>query len=55
LSGHGREENICKIVIVKPEGKRLLGRPRHRLENNIKMDHHRMDMRIWTGLISLAI
>jgi hypothetical protein len=25
------------------------------LENNIKMDHHRMDMRIWTGLISLAI
>ena len=23
----------------KPEGKRLLGRPRHRWEDNIKMDH----------------
>jgi len=25
--------------VEKPEGKRLLGRPRHRWEDNIKMDH----------------
>jgi len=25
-------------VVGKPEGKRPLGRPRHRLEDNIKMD-----------------
>jgi len=34
----GREE-VCKGKQVgKPEGKRPLGRPRHRWENNIKMD-----------------
>jgi hypothetical protein len=31
---HGRE----KGMVGKPEGKRPLGRPRHRWENNIKMD-----------------
>jgi len=25
---------------VRPEGRRPLGRPRHRWENNIKMDFH---------------
>jgi hypothetical protein len=38
----GEMRNIYKIVIVKPEGKIQLGRPRHRLENNIKMDLHRI-------------
>jgi hypothetical protein len=27
-----------KILAGKPEGKRALGRPRHRWEDNIKMD-----------------
>ena len=26
------------VLVGKPEGKRLLGRPRHRWEDNIKMD-----------------
>ena len=26
------------VLVGKPEGKRPLGRPRHRCENNIKMD-----------------
>jgi hypothetical protein len=30
--------NVCKILVGKPEGKRPLGRPRHRWVNNIKMD-----------------
>ena len=27
-----------RVLVGKPEGKRLLGRPRHRWENNNKMD-----------------
>jgi hypothetical protein len=30
--------NSFKILVGKPEGKRPLGRPRHRWEDNIKMD-----------------
>jgi hypothetical protein len=29
---------IQKVLVVKPEGKRLLGKPRRRWEDNIKMD-----------------
>ena len=29
---------VHKVLVGKPEGKRLLGRPRRRLEDNIKMD-----------------
>jgi hypothetical protein len=30
--------NVRNILVGKPEGKRLLGRPRHRWENNIRID-----------------
>jgi hypothetical protein len=33
-----REENAYRILVEKPEGKRPLGRPRHRWDENIKMD-----------------
>ena len=29
---------VYKVLVGKPEGKRPLGRPRHRWEDNIKMD-----------------
>ena len=29
---------VHKVLVGKPEGKRPLGRPRRRLEDNIKMD-----------------
>ena len=33
------ERRVANLVLVgKPEGKRLVGRPRHRWEDNIKMD-----------------
>jgi hypothetical protein len=36
---HMREmRNAYKILVRKPEGKRPCRRPRHRLENNIRMD-----------------
>jgi hypothetical protein len=34
--GEGR--GVYRILVGKPEGKRPLGRPRHRWEDNIKMD-----------------
>jgi hypothetical protein len=34
----GREERSMQIFVGKPEGKRPLGRPRRRWEDNIKMD-----------------
>jgi hypothetical protein len=30
--------DVYKVLLGKPEGKRLLGRPRRRWEENIKMD-----------------
>jgi hypothetical protein len=34
--GEGR--NVYRVLVGKPEGKRPLGRPRHRWEDEIKMD-----------------
>jgi hypothetical protein len=34
--GEGR--GVCRVLVGKPEGKRPLGRPRRRWEDNIKMD-----------------
>ena len=40
---------------MKPEGKRPLGRPRHRWEDNIKVDLQKWDVGAWTGLGWLRI
>jgi len=34
----GERRGIYRVLVGKPEGKRPLGRPRHRWEDNIKMD-----------------
>ena len=34
----GEERGVYRVVVGKPEGKRPLGRPRRRWEDNIKMD-----------------
>jgi hypothetical protein len=36
---NGGEEELYRLLVRKPEGKRLLGRPRHRWPDNTKMDH----------------
>jgi hypothetical protein len=42
MAGHvaqmGEKRNAYRILVEKPEGKRTLGRRRHRWEDNIKMD-----------------
>jgi hypothetical protein len=50
----GEKRNTYRISMGKPEGKRALGRPRHRWEDNIRMDL-RWDAVVWTGLIWLRI
>jgi hypothetical protein len=32
------KRNVYRVLTGKPEGKKPLGRPRHRREDNIKMD-----------------
>jgi hypothetical protein len=32
------ERGVNRVLVRKPEGKRPLGKPRHRWEDNIKMD-----------------
>ena len=33
-----KRRGVYRVLVGKPEGKRPLGRPRRRLEDNIKMD-----------------
>ena len=35
---YGEDRGVRKVLVGKPEGKRPLGRPRHRWEDKIKMD-----------------
>jgi hypothetical protein len=37
-STNGEKRKAYRILIVKPEGKRPLGRPRHKYVENTKMD-----------------
>jgi hypothetical protein len=46
---------MYKISVGKPERERPLGRPRRRLENNIRKDLREIDEVLWTGLIWLRI
>jgi hypothetical protein len=38
LASIGEKRNAYRILVGKPEGKRSLGRPRHRWEDNIRME-----------------
>jgi hypothetical protein len=35
---HGEERSVCRVLVVRSAGKRPLGRPRRRWEDNIKLD-----------------
>jgi hypothetical protein len=35
-STYWRDENAYKILVIKPEGKRPAGRPRHKCMDNIR-------------------
>jgi hypothetical protein len=46
---------MCKVLVGKPKGKRPLGRPNHRWENNIKVVIQKWDVEVWTGSSWLRI
>jgi hypothetical protein len=41
------ERGVHKVLMGKPEGKRPLGRPRLRWEDNIKMDFQEVGRGLW--------
>jgi hypothetical protein len=47
----GKKRNAYRILMGKPDGKRPLGIPRRRWEDNIKMDLREIGWMVWTGLI----
>jgi hypothetical protein len=51
----GAKRNAYRILVGKPEGKRPLGRRRHRWEDNIRTDFREKGWAVWTGLIWLRI
>jgi hypothetical protein len=51
----GEKRCVYRVLVRKPEGKRPLGRPRRKWEDNIKMDLQELGLRMWTGLSWLSI
>jgi hypothetical protein len=47
MGGGGEKRNTHRILVGKPEGKRSLGRPRHRRLDNIKMELREVG---WDGM-----
>ena len=45
--GEGR--GVYRVLVGKPEGKRTLGRPRCRWEDNIKINLQEVGCGVWTG------
>jgi hypothetical protein len=51
----GEVRGAYNILVGRPEGRRPLGRPRHRWENNIKMDLRETGLGMWIGFTWLRI
>jgi len=50
----GERRGICRVLLGKPEGKRPLGRPRHRWKILLRWIR-KWDVGLWTGLSWLKI
>jgi hypothetical protein len=48
----GEKKNVYRLLVVKPEGKRPLGRPRRRRIDNIKIELLEIGLSVvdWIGL-----
>jgi hypothetical protein len=54
-STNGENRKAYRLLVGKPEGKRLLGRPRHRWVITLGWILKRWDGVMWTGLVWLRI
>jgi hypothetical protein len=52
---HGRGRNVYTVLVEKPEGKRPLGRSRHKWEDGLKMDLRETGLGVWSGLTWVRI
>jgi hypothetical protein len=46
----GDKKKVYKVLVEKPEGRRPLGRPRRRCEEEIRMDPGEISLGEWIGL-----
>jgi hypothetical protein len=51
----GEERGMYRVLVIKPEGKRPLGRPRRRWEDNVKADLQEVGCGVLPGLSWLRI
>jgi hypothetical protein len=51
----GNKPNAYRILVEEPGGKRPIGRPRCRWEDNMKMDLKEIGWVVWTGLVALRL
>jgi hypothetical protein len=49
------ERKVYKVLVGRPEGKKPLGRPRHRWEDEIRKDLRETGWGVWTGFNWLKI
>jgi hypothetical protein len=49
------KRNAYRILVERPEGKRLLGRPKHWWVDNIKINLREIGWVLWTGSMWLRI
>jgi hypothetical protein len=47
----GKKRNAERILVGKPEGKKLLGKPRRKWEEDIRRILERQDGMVWFGFI----
>jgi hypothetical protein len=52
---YGERRGAYRVMVGKLEEKRPLERPRHRWEDNIKMDLQEVEWGAWTGLLWLRV
>jgi len=51
----GERRGACRVLVGKPEGKRPLGRPKRRWEDNIELDLQEVGWASWIGFIWFRI
>jgi len=49
VAGMGERRGVYRVLVGRPEGKRSLGRPRYRWEDNIKIDLQEVGCGVWFG------
>jgi len=54
-STNGDGKGVYRVFVEKPEIRRPLGRPRHRWEDNVKMDLPKVARGAWTRKMWLRI